>query len=106
MSKTNYEQRQQEQADRLRHYVIDLVADMWAHRVPQEEAKRILGYDTAEWSWQERVQALYDWKYTMLAGFHDSEQLVNCLRLEQEYIKYTAELAINEEAKGSYNERN
>ncbi len=69
----------------LRHKLTAMVADMWALRVPTEEAGRILGYNVDDWSRAEILQGLFDWKYDMLEQCSD-DMLIDQLRLEQNYI--------------------
>ena len=70
-----------------RDHLVNLIANMWIERVPEDEAGRILGYDLTSWKRIDILQALYDGKMDMLDCCED-EQLPELLRLEQNYIKY------------------
>ena len=63
---------------------------MWAERVPVDEAERILGYDMGDWTYEQRIQALYSWKMDLLECV-DVKQLPELLRLEQNYLYYKSD---------------
>ena len=65
----------------------NLIADLWAQRVPLDEAGRILGQDVSTWDYQDVLMALYCWKMDLLEVTED-KHLPELLRLEQTYLDY------------------
>lgn len=74
-----------------RFHLRSTIAEMWAERVPRDEATRILGYDTGDLNWDEYRQALYCWKMDLLEVTED-KHLAELLQLEHSYLKWRSKL--------------